>query len=282
MLWGVLLQAVWPELGQVPSPELPLSRINGMCRERGGGQRTDWIWPAAQRLARPHVQGVGTEGEPRSEGIEAGFGAAGSEDPKQDPSLRCHFPSLLVPILPDPQRCARRRAQVRLSLSGKYAATLSELLEGGANLPQPDLTVPLSDLRRWLHVPEEKYPVWDELKRWVLDPVLNRLTHQPDEGTGFTVVLTPLRHKRAIHAVHFPVQKTEARHALERRLQQHQALLLLPAAAYKRAKAVVPGEDVYALQGEWEDWGRRQKTWPPKNPGSAFVNFCTQRGHASG
>ena len=281
MLWGVLLHAVWPELGQVPSHELPLSRINGMFRERGGGQHADWIWPSAQRLARTHVQWIGTEGEHRSEGVEAVFGAELSEDSKQAPILRFHFPSLLVPILQDPQRFARLRAQVLLSLSGKYAATLYELLEEVANLPQPDLTVPLSDLRRWLHVPEEKYPVWYELKRWVLDPVLKRLNHHPDEGTGFTVVLTPLRHKRAIHAVHFHVQKTEARHALERRLQQHQALLLLPAAAYKRAKAVVPGQDVYALQGEWEDWGRRKKTWPPKNPGAAFVNFCKQRGHAS-
>ena len=42
-----------------------------------------------------------------------------------------------------------------------------------------------------------------------------------------------------------------------------------------------PCEDVYTLQGEWEDWGRRQKPWPPKSPGAAFVNFCKQRGHAS-
>ena len=272
-LWGVLLHAVWPELGQMPSHELPLSRINGMFRERGGGQRTDWIWPAAQRLARTQVHWVGAEDEYRSEGVEAVFGAVVREAPQHEATLRFHFPSLLVPILQDPQRFARLRTHVLLGLSGKYAATLYERLESVANLPQPDLTVPLSDLRRWLHVPEEKYPVWYELKRWVLDPVLKRLNHQPDEGTGFTVVLTPLRHKRAIHAVHFHVQKTEARHALERRLQQHQALLLLPAAAYKRAKAVVPGEDVYALQGEWEDWGRRKKTWPPKKSRGRLCEF---------
>ena len=160
--------------------------------------------------------------------------------------------------------------------------TLYERLEPVANLPHPYLTVTLPNLRRWLHVPEGKYPVRYELKRWVLDPALKQLNHQPDEGTGFTVTLTPLRHKRAIHAVHFHVQKTAARHASERRLQQHQALLLLPAATYKRSKAVVPGEDIYALQGKWEDWGRRKKTWPPKNPGDDFVNFCKQRGYTPG
>ena len=107
-----------------------------MFRERGGGQRTDWIWPAAQRLARTQVHWVGAEDEYRSEGVEAVFGAVVREAPQHEATLRFHFPSLLVPILQDPQRFARLRTHVLLGLSGKYAATLYERLESVANLPQ--------------------------------------------------------------------------------------------------------------------------------------------------
>ncbi len=280
-LWAVLLHAVWPKLGTVPVHALTLERINDMFQERGGSRSPDWIWPAAQRLASTRVQWVSTEGTQHEEGVEAVFGAVVSETPTTvAPVLRFHFPPLLLPLLQDPRGFAQLRTHVLLGLSGKYTARLYELVELVANRPQPYVTVPLSDLRRWLHMPDGTYALWYELKRWVLDPALTQLNHQPDEGTGLRVQMTPLRRKRAIHAVHFDVQKTAARLALEERLERHQALLLLPAAAYAQAQALLPGTDIYALQGEWEDGSQCQLSWPPSQPGRVFVEFCRERGRA--
>lgn len=279
-LWGVLLHAVWPELGKVPVHEVPLDRITGMFQERGGGRSSDWIWPAAQRLASTRVQWISTDGDRHSPGVEAVFGAVMNAAATPKATLRFHFPPLLLPLLQDPRGFARLRTHVLVGLSGKYTAVLYELVEAVATRPEPYLTVPLPDLRHWLQLPTGVYALWYELKRWVLDPALKQLNHQPDEGTGFRVTMTPLRRKRAIHAVHFDVQKTAARMALEGRLAQQQSLLLLPAAAYAQAQACAPGEDVYALQGEWEDRERCQPTWPPSQPGRAFVEFCQECGRA--
>ena len=279
-LWGVLLHAVWPEVGEVPVHEVPLDRITGMFQERGGGRSSAWIWPAAQRLASTRVQWIDTAGDQRSPGVEAVFGAVVNAASTPEATLRFHFPPLLLPLLQDPRGFARLRTHVLLGLSGKYTATLYELVEAVATRPEPYLTVPLPDLRRWLQLPAGVYALWYELKRWVLDPALKQFNHHPDEGTGLRVTMTPLRRKRAIHAVHFDVQKTAARTALERRLAQQQSLLLLPAAAYDQAQACVPGEDVYALQGKWEDRERCQPSWPPQYPGRAFVEFCQEYGRA--
>jgi hypothetical protein len=51
---------------------------------------------------------------------------------------------------------------------------------------------------------------------------------------------------------------------------------------YETAKKFAVGWDIYALKAEWEEWGQRQKIWPPDNPDGAFINFCKKRGRYPG
>ena len=170
--------------------ELALNWISGAFQERAGRRGTAWIWSAAQ----PRVQ-CGREGEQRSTGVEAVFGAVVSEGPETEALLRFHFPPLLLPLLQNPQRFARVRTHILLSLSGNIRPRSTSCwnqssLSPGRIGPHRSWTSRAGCISR-------RTLVWHDLKRWVLDPALKQLNHRPDE--------------RAIHAVHFAVQKTAPR-----------------------------------------------------------------------
>ena len=60
--------------------------------------------------------------------------------------------------------------------------------------------------------------------------------------------------------------------------QLHLFEVRLEPSTYDKAKALACGWDVYALEAEWQAWGRQQKDWPPKDADAAFLGFCKRRG----
>ena len=109
----------------------------------------------------------------------------------------------------------------------------------------------------------------------------------PLETVFFPVRLRLGKEGWVITWVAFEVLKTQERQALDTKLQaQEQQLSLfdvcLKTQTYERAKALVSGWDIYALEAEWKAWGQQQHDWPPKNPDAAFLGFCKQRGPYSG
>ena len=169
-----------------------------------------------------------------------------------------------------------------IGLSGKYAVTLYEMLESVANMRHPVLKASVEELRQWLKVPDGAYKLWGDLRRFVLEPAMAQFNRKPDEGTGFTVKMKPIKTGRAVSDVHFVVTKTKKREALESKMRDDQRQLSLfevrlQPGTYDKARRVAGGWDVYYLEDEWREWGIKRADWPPRNPDGAFINFCKQK-----
>lgn len=281
-LWTFLLHAVWDELDKKPIHEMSVSDIHRVFQELGGDHNTAWIWESAERLADTKVRWIRTEGDKRYKGVGHLLSAETDEEVKETGKLRFSFPALLVPVLKDPRRYARLRTHFLIELSGKYVVTLYELLESVANKEVPILEASVDQLRRWLKVPEGKLTRWQDFRRRVLEPAIERINKSPD-GAGFTVCLKLQKEGRAINWVRFEVIKTEEREAIEAKLREKEAQLNLLEVSlrpetYERAKRVARGWDVYALAAEWQHWAQRKGDWPPTKPDAAFLGFCKRRG----
>ena len=98
--------------------------------------------------------------------------------------------------------------------------------------------------------------------------------------------MQPVKIGRAITRVKFEVGKTEQRQELDEKLRDKQLTLFddasheprLKQSTLEAAKKIAHGWDIYALEAEWRNWGRKQKGWPPQNIDGAFINFCKKRG----
>lgn len=293
-LWTFLLHAVWGELGEKPTHELPITKINQVFRSLGGDHNTRWIWESAGRLTRTIVEWKRTDGDERYEGVASLFQAEVSDQSRSTGILRFAFPALLIPILKDPRRFARLRVHFLIGLSGKYAVTLYELLESVANRIDPVLDVPLDTLRQWLKVPEGKLKSWDHFSSRALYPAIEQINTNP-LGAGLTIEMKPIKKGRSVARVRFYIHKVDERRCLEDSMREGKHLtgvgkkavtnnnlsrlrpepVRLRTLDFERAKVAAPGWDVYYLEQEWRDWIAKKER--PENPGAAFVAFCRQK-----
>jgi len=297
-LWTFLLHAVWDELGVKPVHELPVSRINQIFRDLGGEHDAHWIWESAQRLTRTIVEWERIEGDDRYQGLAALFQAEVSQNIRLRGRLRFAFPPLLIPILKEPRRFARLRVHFLIGLSGKYAVTLYELLEGVANKAEAVLDVRVETLRQWLKVPAGKLATWDNFNRRAIAPAIAQINTHP-AGAGFTVTMQPVKQGRAVDRVRFTVHKVDERRAFEEAIQGKTAWLnpggrqpnapslgsesveprvdhiRLSTSDYERAQAAAPRWDIYELERQWREWIADKDR--PANPGGAFVAFCRKK-----
>lgn len=289
-LWTFLLHAAWDELGDKLMHELSVADINGVFRDLGGDHNSAWIWDSARRLAKTTVEWEQTLGDERVLGVSSIFGAMLSKQSRQSGRLKFHFPPLLIPIIKQPHRFARLRVHFLIGLSGKYAVTLYELLEGFANRRDGLMECSIEELRRWLKVPEGSYSDWKDFKKWVLDPALKQINDAPG-GAGFTVRYTPIRAGRFYERLRFTVTKTKFREQDEH----------LRKGRIKMAKAIAEGKHTgrpvlfdhmiekanrltdhfldmeVVVQEFWAFW--ESKGHPPFEKGveAAFIGFAKHR-----
>jgi len=115
----------------------------------------------------------------RFQGVASIFGANLNSKSGNNGTLYYFFPPNLIPILLRPKRFARLRIHFIMKLSGKYAVTLYEVLEGFVNRKDQQCNVKIEDLRTWVKVPEGSYKDWKDFKKWVLTLLYNRsMMHQ--------------------------------------------------------------------------------------------------------
>lgn len=209
-LWVFLLHAVFDELGQKPIHSLSVREINAVFRKLGGDHGTNWLWESAKRLAKTTVEWEYTLGDERVMGVDNLFGAQVHKKARDAGVLHFAFPQLLIPIIKDPSRFARLRVHFLLKLSGKYAVTLYEILEGFVNRRDGQCRVSIDDLRTWLKVPEGTYPTWKNFRLRVLDPAIKQINDDP-LGAGFSVEYEPIRKGRFYDEIVFHLTKTPKR-----------------------------------------------------------------------
>lgn len=289
-LWVFLLHAVFDELGNVPLHDLSVREINSVFRELGGEHGTKWLWESAKRLAKTTIEWEYTLGDDRVQGIASLFHAEVHKAARSTGKLRFGFPPLLIPILKEPSRFARLRVHFLLQLSGKYAVTLYEILEGYVNRRDGQCRVSIDDLRTWLKVPKNAYPEWKDFKKRVLDPAIKQINDDP-LGAGFSVEYEPVRKGRFYNEIIFHLTKTKKRMILDndqkRRAKVGRAIdtakatgrpLLTDEAINAAASETRYFLDMDVVQREfWEYWEVTGRPKFDKGAAAAFMGFTKKK-----
>ena len=281
-LWVLLVHAVWERLLEDRIHELPVERINRVFREVGGDSGVKWLWESARRLSKTNVEFEFDEDGERMQGVSNLLNAVTTKSAKDTGRLKFEIPALLSQVIRAPYRFSRLRLHFMIGLSGKYAVTLYELLEGVANLKSPVLNVSIEQLRSWLKIPENKMPRYVDFRRRVIDPAIRQINDN-STGAGFSVDVEAIKEGRSYVSMRFSVKKTQGRVLHEGQMKPSplpanesapvsslpQGERVLKTFAYENAKKAAPGYDIYALEADWREWmAKTGKDWPeaPEGP----------------
>jgi Initiator Rep protein, WH2/Initiator Replication protein, WH1 len=289
-LWVFLLHAVFDELGNKGIHSLPVRDINAVFRKLGGDHGTNWLWESAKRLAKTTIEWEYTLGDERVQGVSSLFEAQVHKKARETGTLNFAFPQLLVPIIKDPSRFARLRVHFLLKLSGKYAVTLYELLEGYVNRRDGQCRVSIEELRTWLKVPSGSYQNWKDFRKWVLDPALKQINDDP-LGAGFSVEYEPIRKGRFYHEIVFHLTKTPKRIQSDkliklasgdaktiRTAKEKQRPALLDADVNRAAQETRYYLDMDEVQKQfWSHWESTGKPNFKKGVAQAFIGFTKKK-----
>lgn len=286
-LWVFLVHAVWDDLLEKQIHEIHVAKINKVFRSLGGDNGFRWIWDSVRKLRSTHIDfEYFRDGEWHNTATNL-MNAQIPKDVRANGKLYFEIPRLLALAIKQPSKFSRLRLHFMIGLSGKYAVTLYELLEGVANMKSPVLDVPLVQLRQWLKVPDGKLERYIDLKRRVIDPALKQINENP-EGAGFSVTVEPVKEGRAVERLRFVVSKSTVRVAGERGIKEPRSNITaigssisageikLLTETYERAKAAAPGYDVYFLETEWREYIQKNGI-KPNSPDAAFVGFCKKK-----
>lgn len=287
-LWTLLLHAAFDELEKKGGHSVKISDINGIFRELGGRHETEWIWESAKRLSRTIIEFETTHGDERFDNVTSIFAASVPRKGRRGSELHFWFPEPLIPIIREPARFARLRVHFLISLSGKYAVTLYEILEGYANRRDGECRVTIDELRTWLKVPNDAYSTWKAFRQWVLDPALKQINEDPI-GAGFTVDYEAVRKGRFYNEIIFKLKKTDHRKAVDRGITD-KMILARKIEAAKSTKSRPPLSsnavdiareatnhrlDMREMQNQfWEHWESTGRPEFEKGVASAFIGFC--------
>lgn len=286
-LWTFLLHVAFDELGKKGGHEVEIKDINSVFRALGGEHSTEWIWNSAKRLAQTTVEFEVTYGDERCDAVTSIFAAAVPRKGRRGSTLHFWFPEPLIPIIKEPLRFARLRVHFLLSLSGKYAVTLYEILEGFANRRDGACRVTIDELRQWLKVPQGSYQNWKDFRKWVLDPAVKQINDDP-MGAGFTVDYEPIRKGRFYHEINFTLKKSYNRIGHENQIKRAKNRgqrvkdlkakgrpYLSPEAIGRAAQATHHELDMREIERQfWQHWESKGRADFTSGVGAAFLGFA--------
>lgn len=287
-LWTFLIQAAWDELDIQESHELPLSKIGKVFRELSGDHNTQWLKDYLLSIAQTTVQMEAEDETAKVWAVSNLISNAeiiqGKGEHEGKDILRFSFPKSIIRAIKERGKFARLRPHLMITLSGKYAVTLYELLESVANQKTSILKASIEDLRVWLATPKDRLKLWNDFHRYVIKPAVRELNKHSEE-TGFTVSYDLIRGERKkVLAVHFHVHKVASRVALEKEmkrpevLQKQSELGKFTPREYEILKKQIQstGLDIYALEADWRD-EFEDKADTIKNPIGHFTEYCKRR-----
>ena len=286
-LWTFLVHAVWDELESKQIHELPMKDISRVFRQLGGDHNNSWLREYLTSIAETTIRFEAEDSTKKIWMVSSLLSAAviveGKGKLQGTDVLQFSFPPQLVQALKERERFTRLRPHLMITLSGKYAVSLYELLESVANMDRPYLKASVSDLRNWLAVPEGKLSRWADLQRFAIRPALREL-NEHSEDTGFSVQFSVQRGRRnKVEGVVFEVKKLPSRKSFEARLrknktQERNQLPILTTKTYGNAQKIAQGSglDIYALEADWRS-EFNQKAALVKNPQGHFVSYVKRR-----
>lgn len=286
-LWTFLVQAVWEDLEKESAHRLPLEEVNRVFRELGGRHESKWLQDYIRSIAQITVEYETEDSECSSWGITNLISDAeivtSKEGHVEKEFIEFSFPPKLVKSLLARKQFARLRPHLMITLSGKYAVTLYELLESVANQKSPIFKASVEELRRYLAVQEGTIVLWGDLHRRVIRPAVKELNNK-SEDTGFTVTYDLIKGTRnKVTDIHFHVQKVTSRVAFEEQIQKPKVVPIPPRSTlrgfttreYEHIKKTVPGRhDLYQLEAQWRQENESREI---ENPVGHFIDFLRRK-----
>ncbi len=297
-LFFLIIHDAWNELEPEALCEIQTVKIKNYFEQQGivGDTGTNWIWEAANALHGTRVKWTETNGDKRCRKslalvpyIEL------EEENRKEGILRFRLQREIVPILKEPLRFAKLRLHFLMSLSSKYAVALYCILEGYANYDYKNVfTFELALIRSWLKVEPEQYRLYNDFRRFVLEPAFKQINKNP-QGAGFSVSYKPIKRGRKVHAIEITINKTKERVHLENKIKakkKRQAVepLVLPTVKLDpeklkrkaKQKGLISRYDLYALQAAheqaWRQWlWKTGKCDGMKDPEGSFIGFLLHK-----
>lgn len=278
--WVVLVRLAFDDLGKKHIHETNLRDIATMFRENSGGDTgIKWLMDSARRLSGYRLDW--------DDDHETGTATllSGLKIDKSSGKVYYQFGDFLTEKILDNKNFYRLQLHFMLGLSGKYTVSLYMILEGLANLQNPTITIPLSELRQRLNVPDSKLEDWRNFNNRALKPAIEQINEE-SEKIGFVAGYESISKGRKIEAVKFTVVKTSNREATEKRISRktgtEQANLSVDntpafsAKNYESFKLISSRLDIYAEEIEWRNWCAKNGKIP-KRPVAAFIGWLQKK-----
>ena len=174
--------------------------------------------------------------------------------------------------------------------SSKYSLALYELIQKRGNLTKSFEDLSIVDLRNFLGVPPGKLSSWINLKNKAIVPAVKEVS----DLSEFVVSIEPMKGKTRLFTdvrlswkpkgmTEMQLVERELNHSkvgrkarLAGRVEEvhfgENALPSLRGDTIQRAKALLPGYDIYHVESEWRAWARSKAA--PGNADAAFIAFC--------
>lgn len=216
-----------------------------------------------------------------------------------DGYVRYDFHSIMREIITESTVFARLQKKIMFAISSKYSLALYELVQKRCNMVKNFEDFTVVQLRGYLGVPEGKLAPWINFKNRALTPAITEISALSD----YVVTVEPLKRKgRLITHVRMTwIRKpgselNEVMRELDNVKLGRKARLRgkvehvgfgedtsrippLRADTIRKAKAILPGLDIYSIEAEWREWAAGKPM--PDSPDGAFLAFCKQKAERS-
>jgi len=298
-LWVALVKEAWPNLdkpGHIHEVSIPqlvtlFRRVSGrhdlgakgelqVAKKTQEETGAALLWQSVRRLCKTTIEWE----DEKYMGINSLLGARMDKEVRASGKLYYTFDPLLAQHVLLPSAWARLNVHLVMKLRSKYAVRLYELMEGFVNRRDTSYTLSLEDFRNAMKVPDEAYPDWRELKKYVVRPAVDEINRYCEEA-GFVVGYEGVRDGKAYTKIKFMVTKTAARDDRDTMLQgkarralSYEAPPATTGPDYEPTDAVLdqmrelaPSWDRQALLVRYREWVKGKV--PARNPHGAFLGW---------
>lgn len=301
-LWVALIKEAWPNLdkpGHIHEVSIPqlvtlFRRVSGrhdlgatgeleLTKKSKEDTGAALLWQSVRRLCKTTIEWE----DEKYMGINSLLGARMDREVRASGKLYFTFDPLLAQHVLLPSAWARLNVHLVMKLRSKYAVRLYELMEGFVNRRDSSYTLSIEDFRGAMKVPDDAYPDWRELKKYVVRPAVDEINRYCEEA-GFVVGYEGVREGKSYAKIKFTVTKTAARDDRESLLQgkakRAQSFKAAPAAlqvvasnyeptdaVFEKLRDLAPGWDRQGLLAKYREWSRGKD--PATNPHGAFLGW---------
>ena len=288
-LWAFLVHAVWDDLETKRVHKIPISSVNKVFRKLGGDHNKNWLKNYLYSIAQTTAV---FEKDDEKETIWRTTNLISSADIKKDKEtgeelLIFEIPHSMTTMLKENYLFTRLRPHLMISLSGKYAVTLYEVLESTINKKNSIFECSIEESRTLLKVAEGKLKTWYDYHKRAIKPAVKEL-NKYSEQTGFIVSYELIKGSRnKVERIKFITKKLNSRREFEEKISKKNKIVEISnrksippfnGADYEKVKNILMGTglDIYALESEW-----RQEYEPTadviQSPIAHFITFAKHR-----